>query len=549
MSFPFRPRWPLLLTLAAGVAALIALAYVPARTATEELPAPGGSYVEGVAGAPSRMNPLFATFNEVDQDLVSLIFSGLVRLGPRGNVQPDLAEWTVSPDGLTYIFQLRPDLLWHDNVPLDAGDVLFTVQAIQDPEFRGDPVLADLYRDVEVTASDARTIVMTLPQPFAPFLARGATVGILPDHLLRNLTADEIFQSSFNQSPVGSGPFELLELTPEGAVLRAFGPYHLGRPLLETLELRFFRDDGALFNALRQDEVEGALFRPGLDPEKLALLEGDTRWVRRTLHTTTYSLVYVNPQSAAFQDAAVRRALQNGLDRTRLIEEVLAGQALLIDSPIIRDLWSYAGDSEAYAFARDRANALLDEAGWLLAGGLRAKDGEVLRFTLATSDDPIQSRVAAAIAAQWRELGIDVEVQTSGAGLFVEQVLLPRDFEAALISIEPGPDPDPYPFWHSSQAIGEGRNLASFVNREADRLLENGRLANSDGERAASYGAFQEIFARELPAVLLYTPTYQYVVRADVGDVKPGLLFTLSARFQNVHDWFVETEPLSAEEE
>lgn len=549
MSFPFRPRWPLLLTLALGVAALVALVYLPSETATEELPAPGGSYVEGVDGAPSRINPLFATFNAVDQDLVGLIFSGLVRLGPRGNVQPDLAEWTVSPDGLTYIFQLRADLLWHDNVRLDAGDVLFTVQAIQDPDFRGDPVLADLYRDVEVTASDARTIVMTLPQPFAPFLARGATVGILPAHLLRNLSAEELFRSPFNQSPVGSGPFELLALTPEGAALRAFAPYHLGRPLLETLELRFYRDDGALFNALRQDEVEGALFRPGLDLEELALLANDARWVQRTLHTTAYSLVYVNPQLAAFQDANVRRALQSGLDRTKLIEEVLAGQALPIDSPIIRDLWSYAADSEAYVFAPDRANALLDEAGWLLDGGLRSKDGEALSFTLATSDDPIQSRVAAGIAAQWRALGIEVAVQTSGASQFVEQVLLPRNFEAALISIEPGPDPDPYPFWHSSQAFGEGRNLAGFFNREADLLLENGRLAISDSERAESYGAFQEIFARELPAVLLYTPTYQYVVRTDMGDVKPGLLFTLSARFQNVQEWFVETEPPGAAEE
>ena len=130
-------------------------------------------------------------------------------------------------------------------------------------------------------------------------------------------------------------------------------------------------------------------------------------------------------------------------------------------------------------------------------------------------------------------------MQVSGASQFVEGVLIPRAFEAALVSVDLGPDPDPYPLWHSSQAFGDGRNLASFSDAEADRLLENARLTSSAAQRAGDYRAFQEIYAGKAPAVLLYTPTYQYVVRSDLRGLAPGLLTSLSARFSDVHRWFV----------
>ena len=111
MSSAFRPRWPLMLMLIAGVGIVIGLTYLPSEPSGKALPAQGGSYVEGVAGEPSLINPLFAAFNDADRDLASLVFSGLVRLGPKGDVQPDIADTpNVTPDGLNYIFELRPDV-------------------------------------------------------------------------------------------------------------------------------------------------------------------------------------------------------------------------------------------------------------------------------------------------------------------------------------------------------------------------------------------------------------------------------------------------------
>ena len=541
MTSLYRPRWPLLLALVAGVGAIIAFAYLRADgSSSKAVPARGGTYIEGVAGAPGSVNPLFAAFNEVDRDLSALVFAGLMRLGPGGDVQPDLAQsMKVTPDGLTYIFELRDGLLWHDGEPVTSDDVLFTVAAVQDLDFLGDPTLANLYRGVVLAATDERTVTMTLPEPFAPFPARAATVGILPEHLLRGAGAALLSDAPFNQRPVGSGPFKLAELSSAGALLEPFTAYHLGTPALDALELRFYRDDAALMNALLTDAIDGALFRPGLAADEISFIDGDGRWLRRLLHTTAYSLVYLNPGVPGFESSQLRRALQHGLDRDALTEDVLAGQALPVESPIVRDLWSSVASPDAYAYDPELTGELLDAEQWLLTDGRRERDGVPLRFSLAASDDPTQVAVARELARQWGELGIQVDVEVSGASRFVQGVLIPRAFQAALVSVDHGSDPDPYPLWHSSQAFGDGRNLASFSDADADRVLENARLTSSAAARASDYRAFQEIYAGDVPAVLLYTPAYQYVVRSDVRGLAPGLLTSLSARFAGVHRWFV----------
>jgi peptide/nickel transport system substrate-binding protein len=531
----------LLLALIAGVGVVATLAYAGSHRSGQAEPVTGGSYIEGVAGAPQTVNPLFASFNRADGDLSSLIFAGLVRLGPNGSVQPDLADLPkITPDGLTYIFTLRAGLLWHDRQPLTSDDVAFTIAYIQDQSFQGDPILSELFRGVQVQASDASTVVITLPQPFSPFLARGATVGILPKHLLEGVAAGELASSPFNSRPVGSGPFRLVSLSAGEATLEPFDGYHQGRPRLDALTLRFYRDDAALLNALRSNLVDGALFSSALAQDDIDALDDDDSWVRRPLHGTTMTLVYLNQQLVpAFSDRLVRQALQHAIDSDALIEDVLAGQALSLDSPIARDLWAYVGSQEAYGYDEEQAASLLDAAGWPLEDGVRAKDGAPLSFSLTASDDPLQREIAQAIAEDWREVGVQVTVLATAASQFVEGVLLPRQFQAALVTVDTGPDPDPYPLWDSSQIGGDGRNLAGFADATADQLLENARQITSITDRASDYRQFQELFARAQPAVLLYTPLYQYVVRSNVLGLSPGLLTARGARFADIYKWRV----------
>jgi peptide/nickel transport system substrate-binding protein len=325
-------------------------------------------------------------------------------------------------------------------------------------------------------------------------------------------------------------------------LLQRFDRYYGGRPYLDEIELRFYPDDASLLAALTSDEIAGALFHPGLDMRAIDAIEGDTKFARRSLHSTTHGIVYLNELVPVFFDDRVRRALQHGLDRIALVDAVLEGQGILLDSPIVPGIWSYMGSADAYAFDKALAEMLLDQAGWTRRGDLRGNAfGQPLRFRLEVSDDPVQVVVGQEIARQWGDLGVQVDVVVSGASQFVESVLLPRQFHSALVTIDPGPDPDPYPFWHSTQAIGQGRNLASFADPTVDALLENARQTTSPAERAAAYRQFQVVFAQLLPAVVLYAPSYQYVVRAEVRGISPGLLTAPASRFRDAHHWYTET--------
>jgi peptide/nickel transport system substrate-binding protein len=205
-------RWPLVIgvVLVAAAAATGVALYL--RLSGEERTVIGQptEYVEGVAGTWQRVNPIFATANAVDQDLSALIFSGLLRLAPDGSVEPDLAEALpeISEDGRAYTFTLRSGLRWHDGEPITTDDVRFTIEAIADPDFQGDPMLAEAWEGISLETPDSRTMVFRLEQASAPFLARNTTIGILPRHLLAGLSARALYEAPFKRQPgrVGALP-------------------------------------------------------------------------------------------------------------------------------------------------------------------------------------------------------------------------------------------------------------------------------------------------------------------------------------------------------
>ncbi|HEX5140503.1 MAG TPA: ABC transporter substrate-binding protein, partial [Dehalococcoidia bacterium] len=329
-----RGRGLFLLVLIAGIAVITGFWYL--ASSDEEAPAPdfGGDYVEGVTGAPSRVNPLFAEQNDADQTLVSLVFAGLTRLDDRGAPFPDLAStWSVSQDGLTYTISLRPDLAWQDGTPLTAQDVVFTYGLLQGPDLRQAPPLAQHLKGATVTAADPSTVVIALPAPYAPLPAY-LTTGILPEHLLTGLTVAQIGDSFFNQQPVGAGPYRLERLTPGEADLVANANYHLQQPFIQHMRLRFYRDDGELFAALDAKAVQGALFHSVLGEKELLALQRRKDLRVTPLVSGEISYIYLNLDVPALQDRRTRQALLYAIDRDAIVSQLLDGQGTVAQSPI-----------------------------------------------------------------------------------------------------------------------------------------------------------------------------------------------------------------------
>ncbi len=535
-------RWLFLVFLVAGVSAIVALWYAARERPDAGNQAFGGTYVEGVAGGPARINPLFAHQNDVDAALSALIFSGLTRLDEQGRPYPDLAEtWDISADGRAYTFRLRRGVLWHDGAELTSEDVVFTYSLLKSPGLRSPPPAAKLLAEVTVRKVDALTIVFELQQPYAGLPAY-LSIGILPQHLLTGIPPGGLGDAAFNDRPIGTGPFRLDQLTAERAVLGANPAYHFGQAYVQRIEMRFFRDEGAVLAALRARQIDGALFSSGLGAADRFSLERQSGLRVQALPSGDITLVYLNLREPMFQDRRVRQALLYALDREVLVSETLGGGDAHIDSPVCSASWAYAPSLSRYGHDAKLAGVLLDEAGWRVGpASVRSNGAAELAITLTTNNDPLRVAVAEEIAKRWTSVGVKVTVEPLGATALVRDLLEPRKFQASLFAYRPGPDPDPYPFWHSTQAGPTGRNMASLADARFDRLLEEGRLVSAQVRRTDLYREFQELFAQEVPAIPLYESMALYVQRTTVRGVRIGMLSDPGARFWQVQDWYVKT--------
>ena len=551
-------RLPLLL-IVAGVVVVGILVYqilIPRSTVT--VPDVGGTYVEGVSGAPQYINPLLCQLHDEDRDLCSLVFAGLTRLNETGEVVPELAPgWDISSDGITYTFRLRQDARWEDGQPVTVDDVLFTTRLLQNPDYLGRPDVGALWQSVTVIKLDPYTVQFQLAQPLAPFLDF-TTMGLLPQHVLSGTLSENLSQLPFNLQPIGNGPWRVAEVNTSNSRVASIAlepnpNYYGAKPNLSRLVFRYYPNTQAVFEAFRAGDIDGMGNLP------LALVNKAEEVEDLTIYSTTksrYAALFINqrPDSGAIalSDKAVRFALLHALDREQIVRDVLGGQGVVADTPFIPGTWAYDTSVKHYSFDLDRAVQFLKSAGYELATvapsnvSVWQKDGEPIAFTLLTQDDPTRRAVAEAIARQWRELGVQVSVQP--VRNLVRDFLSPRQFQVALVESLVDGDPDPYPIWHRSQIVQPGQNYTGFDNADASDWLEKARITTDRATRFEYYRRFQALFAEELPAIPLYYPTYQYAISSRVKRVQIPPLVYPSDRLRTIGEWYINVKRVLASE-
>ncbi len=546
-----RLRWQIVI---AGVGILLVAGFLLQSASAYEtvlVAASGGTFVEGVVGSPRYLNPLLSQGNRVDADIVSLVFSGLTRMDECGSIVPDLASsWEISPDGLTYTFQLREGAFWHDGVPVVAEDVAFTVGLLQNPDYPGPPWLADLWRDVAVSVPADRTVIFQLPEPYAPFLSY-TDLGVVPSHLLQGVPVAELSQAPFNRLPVGSGPFSVLE-NDLSHVLLAVNPSFYGedRPYLEEIEFRFYRDLGEALRAHARGEVHAI---SDITSEYMPEVAADASLNVYSAPVARMDLVLVNLKSAGatfLEDPRLRRALMYALDRDRLVGRVLEGQGLVAHAPFAACSWALDPQGPTFSYDPQQAKALLEEAGWvdLDGDGVRENEGRRLAISLLVTNERRPRAVAQELARQWAAVGAAVSTVPLGFSDLIENQLESHRFDLALVELSLGGDPDPYALWHSTQIEAGGQNYSAFLDREADGLLEAARRQWDLEARKEMYSRFQAIFAEKLPALPLYYPVYTYVVDKAVHGVELGPMVDAGDRFRSVNQWYVNSRKVRVRE-
>ncbi|MFH1433268.1 MAG: ABC transporter substrate-binding protein [Candidatus Uhrbacteria bacterium] len=562
-SFPSFRQWrelPRVMSKTERLISVVALALLAAAiifvaswyvvTHREEVPAVGGEYTEGLVGEPQLINPLYAVASDVDNDIASLVYSGLFRYDPVSGLVPDLAaSYEISEDQTTYTIKIRDDAYWHDGDPVLSDDVVFTIQSTQNSDYKSP--YAVTFRNIGVAEIDDKTVQFILPEPFAPFLST-LTMGILPQHVWSQIAPKRATLTELNLTPIGSGPYKFDKFTKDK--LGNIGSYTLVRndrfhgeaPKIENIVFKFYADANAAVDALANHNVEGLAFVPSDLVAEVEKVRG-VEILRPSIPQITV-LFFNQEANELLLDEDVRQALTQATDKGSLIKEVLGGFGTPIYGPIIEGMIGYHDSIETLPFNLEVAANLLDEAGWKLEEGaaLRTKgtgdDAEDLIFTLTVVDQPEYIQAAEVLRNQWSTVGVGLEIRVVAAVDLQASVLSGRNFEIFLTGELMGIDPDPVPFWHSSQINDPGLNLAQYTNRNVDTLLEEARVTTDPEERAQKYIEFQDLLVEDLPAIFLYQPTYRYAVADKIKNIELERITTPADRFSRVSDWYIKTK-------
>lgn len=518
------------------------------------------TFREGLIGQPQRLNPLFSNLNPVDQDITSLIFSGLFKINQYGEPVPDLAEsFVVSNDGLEYGIILRNDVLWHDGESFNADDVIYTISILQEEQFPGSRDLQRFWNTVEVEKINDTTIRFRLTQPLSAFLTN-LTIGILPEHVLTGIRAEQLATHPFNFSPIGTGPYQLESINADNnsAIqqinlrvapvirqrLNSESAYQIER--FSFVLFNTFEDAS---NALTNGQIDGLASRDMRD--RLALLSERNVNTFTSIAPAVGVLIFNWEETDTglqfFSDQRIRRALQQGVSITGPVETHLSNQALVADSVLLPNSWAYSSPGQPVldvASSRDTIEnttlrAIVDEeTGEPIIDTENEEESTVdpRQFTiLVEQDKPAHVNIANEVASQWSQISVNVTVEAVSEDIFTQR-LEAGQFDTAIVELALGADPDVYAYWHAGQ-YPDGMNYGAVIDDRTSEALERARRESNGVNRVELYHEFQRLFQERAIAIPLYYPLFTYAVNDAVDGVQLGIISNPTDRFRTLIDW------------
>jgi len=436
-----------------------------------------------------------------------LLFASLVTIDPRTlEVIPDLAESVVPVSPTVYEVTLRPGLRFNDGSPLRADDVAETFRGVVDPELGSR--YARTYRRIRsIEVKDGRTLRFVLHEPHATFL----TDLELP--IVRRVDAHRRMTFEPGSSPVGAGPYRLVEQRQGLLELHANPYWHRGMPRVPRLRLVVIRDDNT--RALRMLAGQGDLAIGSVPPLLLPMFEEHPDFKTKTAPGVSTMYLGFNTRSPKLEDVRVRRAIAAAVDRKLLVEAKYRGLGRVTETWIPSGHWAEAPSLPRHEFDPKQARALLDEAGYRRPTASTQR----MRLVLRTTSDRFRQSVARAIAGMLHEVGIDVDVRPSEAASLISDLNKGR-FELTLLQVPEVLEPHVLSWFFDSSRIpgprGHGANRWRYENPELDALFEEGRTHVALEERRDAYARAQQILARDLPVLSLWQPHTVAVIRRGV---------------------------------
>lgn len=449
-------------------AAVLALAGSQAFAARTDL-------VIGITLEPPHLDPTAGAAAAIDEVLYANVFEGLTRIGPNGEVLPDLAEsWAISDDGKVYTFKLRTGVKFHDGSDFDAGDVKFSLdRARADNSVNAQKALFAAIDTVEVV--DPATVKVTLKNPQGSFLYNlgwGDAVIVAPESADTN-----------KEKPIGTGPFKFQSWAKGSSITLVKSDTYWGAPVfLDKAEFRIVPDAAAAVPALLSGDIQAF---PFFDPDSVAQVKDDPRFKVVIGSTEGETILAINNKKPPFDNLEVRQAIAFALDRKAIIDGASAGLGVPIGSHMSPASKAYVDLTGLYPHNVDKAKELLKQAGF--ENGIKA--------TLKLPPPSYARLGGEIIASQLRDVGIDLEIIPVEWAQWLDQVFTKKDYDLTIVShTEPG-DIDIY---------SRKDYYFNYDNPAFDKIIAELNLTSDDAKRNTLLGEAQKILADDAVVGFLY---------------------------------------------
>ncbi|WP_251860152.1 peptide-binding protein [Clostridium sp. Marseille-Q2269] len=512
--------------------------------------------VYGINTPPTGVfNPLLSD-SRYDINVNSILYLPLLNLDDKGGLVPALAEkYEVSKDQKTITYKLNPKAKWHDGKEITADDVVFTLTALANPKYTGE--LKDIVSKVKgaeeynkgtaknivgLKAVDKNTVTVELKEVYAPSLLQISGIQPIPKHVWEKQPIEKWVESKkLLTTPVGSNAYKLKEYK-EGEFVKFVAAEDFFGKKAKTKNFTLkITNPNTLQAELKNHSVDIA----NTQDMKKADVEAVKKEGYKITTYPDYMFQYMgfNLRNAKFQDKKVRQAFMYAIDRAAMVDKLIEGRGLAINTALLPTSWAYPKEGlNEYKYSVDKAKNLMKEAGWTEKNGsLTNNKGEKFDVTLKvpTGSKP-REQSAVIIQEALKKIGVNVKIESMEFPTLMTQVVKNHEFDLYLMGNTLSADPDPKAFW-SSQAVSDkkgevGYNIVGYKNPEVDKLIDEGLSTIDRTKRAETYAKFGKIINEDVPEVFLYVQNNDIAYNKNLENFKPSTF----SEFANIENWEIQ---------
>ena len=489
-------EWSLLVT--ALVMLAITQAFWSNSSYANDVFVEGGTYSEATIGRINSLNPFFATTNS-EKVLSKLMFATLVEVDYSGNPGLGLVQsLRASENGKIWTIKLRDNLKWSDGEPLTNEDVMFTINLIQNPAVNS--IYWSNLQGVKVEEKETGEIVFTLPNAYADF-ATALEIPVVPKHELEDASPKTLIEDDFSNTPVTSGPFSFNALqttrsdNEEVIYLSANPNYYLGKPMLNSFAVHTYADKNSIINAINGRKVTATAELSDVDAEKIT----SKSFYQKDSSINVGAFIFFNTNKEWVRNKNIRLAVRQGLNLDTL--RAAAKNATPLNYPLVNSQIELSNYPEIPEYNFEQANQTITTL----------KEDNDINLKIVTVNSGYLPAISEALKNELSTLGINADLTIhEETQEFITNIITKRDYDILVYEIELGADPDPLPYYHSSQISTAGLNFSNYRNSLVDDLLVGARETLDIKLRAKKYESFLQYWVADVPAIGLYQANLTY---------------------------------------